>query len=204
MSKSTNEKIYLSSDDLRAMNLNPGCNLVEFRTLSKLQGSKSIFGRIFLWRSIEKIVVSDIDGTITKSDVLGHILPAAGRDWAHEGIVDTYNQIAAKGYKFLYLTARNIGAADRTRSYVCNLKQEEQYLPLGPILLSPNRLFSAIMKEVVYKTPHILKSKILHQVRCLFGGDINPFYAGFGNRDTDTIAYRVVRIPLYRIFHVNE
>ena len=59
------------------------------------------------------------------------------------------------------------------------------------------------MKEVVYKTPHILKSKILHQVRCLFGGDIQPFYAGFGNRDTDTIAYRVVRIPLYRIFHVN-
>ena len=33
---------------------------------------------IYLWHHTDKIVISDIDGTITKSDVLGHILPVIG------------------------------------------------------------------------------------------------------------------------------
>ena len=33
---------------------------------------------IYLWHHTDTIVISDIDGTITKSDVLGHILPVIG------------------------------------------------------------------------------------------------------------------------------
>ena len=31
-------------------------------------------------------MVSDVDGTITKSDVLGHVMTAIGRDWSHVGV----------------------------------------------------------------------------------------------------------------------
>ena len=30
---------------------------------------------------LRRLVISDIDGTITKSDLLGHVLPRVGWDW---------------------------------------------------------------------------------------------------------------------------
>ena len=36
-----------------------------------------------------------------------------------------------------------------------------------------------------------------------FPNNINPFFAGFGNRDTDAIAYRYLDIPLNNIFIVD-
>jgi phosphatidate phosphatase LPIN len=56
-----------------------------------------------------KIVISDVDGTITKSDVLGHVLPRFGHDWSHPGIAYLFNLISQNGYQILYLTARAIG-----------------------------------------------------------------------------------------------
>jgi len=63
-------------------------------------------------------VISDIDGTITKSDVLGHVLPFLGRDWSHPGVVSLYNNIENRGYKFLYLSSRPIGQAKYTKEYL--------------------------------------------------------------------------------------
>ncbi|CAF2155838.1 unnamed protein product [Brassica napus] len=34
---------------------------------------------IYRWRWDTKIVISDVDGTITKSDVLGQFMPLVGR-----------------------------------------------------------------------------------------------------------------------------
>lgn len=48
------------------------------------------------WRT--KIVISDIDGTITKSDVLGHLLPAMGLDWSHPGIAQLLTNIRQNNY----------------------------------------------------------------------------------------------------------
>ena len=39
---------------------------------------------IFVWEQSTKIIISDIDGTITKSDVRGMILPMIGRLLVHE------------------------------------------------------------------------------------------------------------------------
>lgn len=33
--------------------------------------------------------------------------------------------------------------------------------------------------------------------------DVTPFYAGFGNKITDAISYRSVKIPSHRIFTIN-
>lgn len=64
---------------------------------------------IYLWDYNDKIVISDVDGTITRSDVLGHVLPRVGKDWSQPNTVELYKSIQANGYKMLYLTARAIG-----------------------------------------------------------------------------------------------
>ena len=46
-------------------------------------------------------------------------------------------------------------------------------------------------------------SPIYQEIRSLFPSDCNPFYAGFGNRDTDEISYLKVGIPKGKIFIIN-
>jgi len=72
------------------------------------QGTAQCHARIFLWSHEDKIVISDIDGTITKSDVLGQILPAMGRDWFQTGVTGLFSKIRNNGYNFIYLSARAI------------------------------------------------------------------------------------------------
>jgi phosphatidate phosphatase PAH1 len=43
----------------------------------------------------------------------------------------------------------------------------------------------------------------MQDIRSLFPEICNPFYAGFGNRDTDEISYLKVGIPKGKIFIIN-
>lgn len=52
---------------------------------------------IWLWSWKERIVISDIDGTITRSDVFGQILPFLGKDWTHSGVTELYTALAKQG-----------------------------------------------------------------------------------------------------------
>lgn len=45
----------------------------------------------------------------SRSDVLGHILPIMGKDWAQSGVAKLFTKIKNNGYKLLYLSARAIG-----------------------------------------------------------------------------------------------
>jgi len=51
---------------LSKLNLKNGINRITFILRSKFKGSQSISLNIFLWNYKSKIVISDIDGTITK------------------------------------------------------------------------------------------------------------------------------------------
>ena len=73
------------------------------------QGTASCTARIFLWNFYDSIVISDIDGTITRSDVFGQILPYVGKDWSQKGVTNLFSNIERNGYKFVYLSARAIG-----------------------------------------------------------------------------------------------
>lgn len=46
-------------------------------------------------------------------------------------------------------------------------------------------------------------SSYLQDIKALFPPDYNPFYAGFGNRDTDELSYRKIGIPKGKIFIIN-
>jgi phosphatidate phosphatase PAH1 len=119
----------LSSDQIKSLNLKPGKNEISFVVSSKIQGTQILTTDIYLWDWEDKIVISDLDGTITRSDVLGHFLPYIGKDWSHKGVVKLFNEIAKNGYKIIYLTARSISQSDATKNYLKNkLNQSKKYL----------------------------------------------------------------------------
>ena len=76
---------------------------------------------MYLWRHDTPVVISDIDGTITKSDALGHVLNMIGRDWTHAGVAKLYSDILTNGYNIMYLTSRSVGQADTTRAYLAGV-----------------------------------------------------------------------------------
>ena len=53
-------------------------------------------------------MISDVDGTITRSDVLGHMLPRVGLDWSHTGVARLFTNIQRNGYLILFLSSRAI------------------------------------------------------------------------------------------------
>lgn len=190
-----------SAEQLHSLDLKPGANEIRFVISSR--SACELRCRVFLWSNDSKIVISDVDGTITRSDVLGHLLPGVGLDWSQVGVAGLYSLIAKNGYKMLYLTARPIGQASQTRDFLHSVTQGPARLPNGPVLMSPNRLVESFTREVIRRKPQEFKIACLRAVRSLFPLTYNPFHAGFGNRDTDVISYRAVGLIPQRIFVVN-
>ena len=176
------KKFDLTSDQLKCLNLKPGKNEISFTVSSRLQGVQTMSASIYSWNYDSKIIISDVDGTITRSDFLGHVLPLFGKDWTHKGIVEFFNNIYSQGYKIMYLTARALGQSESTKKFLTTLTQEKLYLPDGPIMLSPDGLSTSIKREVIDRTPQNFKISCLLEILNLFPDDENPFYAGFGNR----------------------
>uniref|UniRef100_A0A6Q2ZDP8 phosphatidate phosphatase n=1 Tax=Esox lucius TaxID=8010 RepID=A0A6Q2ZDP8_ESOLU len=170
---------------------------------TQYQGTCRCEGTIYLWNWDDKVIISDIDGTITKSDVFGQILPQLGKDWTHQGIAKLYHSVHENGYKFLYCSARAIGMADMTRGYLHWVNDRGTILPRGPLMLSPSSLFSAFHREVIEKKPEKFKIECLTDIKNLFYPNTHPFYAAFGNRANDVFAYKQVGVPVCRIFTVN-
>jgi len=191
--------LRLTSDQLKALDLKPGENSMSF-TVNRATCS----AYMYLWKHETPVVISDIDGTITKSDALGHVLNMIGRDWTHAGVAKLYSDIAANGYNIMYLTSRSVGQSDTTRAYLAGVVQDGYRLPRGPTILSPDRTMAALRREVYLRKPHIFKMSTLRDIRNLYGLDRTPFYAGFGNRFTDQISYRTVDVPRSRIFTINS
>ncbi|XP_034069850.1 phosphatidate phosphatase LPIN2-like isoform X1 [Gymnodraco acuticeps] len=197
------KSLRLSSDQIANLKLREGPNDVTFSITTQYQGTCRCEGTIYLWNWDDKVIISDIDGTITKSDVFGHILPQLGKDWTHQGIAKLYNSVHENGYKFLYCSARAIGMADMTRGYLHWVNDRGTLLPQGPLMLSPSSLFSAFHREVIEKKPEKFKIQCLTDIKNLFLPNTHPFYAAFGNRESDVFAYKQVGVPVCRIFTVN-
>ncbi|XP_006634372.2 phosphatidate phosphatase LPIN2 isoform X1 [Lepisosteus oculatus] len=197
------KSLRLSSDQIASLKLKEGPNDVMFSITTQYQGTCRCEGTIYLWNWDDKVIISDIDGTITKSDALGQILPQLGKDWTHQGIAKLYHSVHENGYKFLYCSARAIGMADMTRGYLHWVNDRGTILPQGPLMLSPSSLFSAFHREVIEKKPEKFKIECLTDIKNLFHPNQHPFYAAFGNRPNDVFAYKQVGVPVCRIFTVN-
>uniref|UniRef100_A0A8C3G928 phosphatidate phosphatase n=1 Tax=Cyclopterus lumpus TaxID=8103 RepID=A0A8C3G928_CYCLU len=197
------KSLRLSSDQIASLKLREGPNDVTFSITTQYQGTCRCEGTVYLWNWDDEVIISDIDGTITKSDVFGQILPQLGKDWTHQGIAKLYHSVHENGYKFLYCSARAIGMADMTRGYLHWVNDRGTLLPRGPLMLSPSSLFSAFHREVIEKKPEKFKIECLTDIKNLFFPNSHPFYAAFGNRESDVFAYKQVGVPVCRIFTVN-
>uniref|UniRef100_UPI0037E713EC phosphatidate phosphatase LPIN2 isoform X1 n=2 Tax=Semicossyphus pulcher TaxID=241346 RepID=UPI0037E713EC len=197
------KSLRLTSKQIEHLNLREGANKVVFSVTTQYQGTCRCEAAIYLWNWNDRIIISDIDGTITKSDALGHILPQFGKDWTHKGIAKLYHKIHQNGYKFLYCSARAIGMAAITKDYLQWVNDKGTVLPQGPVLLAPSSLFSALHREVIEKKPEVFKIACLSDIRDLFNPQRRPFYAAFGNRTNDAFAYKQVGVSDTRLFTVN-
>jgi len=192
-----------SSEQLQSLNLKHGLNTITYTVESSLQGTQTLISHIYCWPHDAQIIVSDIDGTITKTDFMGHLMSVIGKDWSQPGIAPLYQNIRRNGYFILYLTSRAIGQAGQTRDFLQSVYQDGKMLPHGPMIMSPDRMLPSVKRELLYKRPEVFKMAALKDIKSLFPADHNPFHAGFGNRETDAIAYRSVGVSLDKVFIVN-
>jgi len=192
-----------TSEQVASLNLKEGQNMVTFSFCTRVLGKQQVDAHIYLWKWNAKIVISDVDGTITRSDVLGQVMPLVGRDWSHSGVARLFSAIKENGYQLLFLSARAIVQAYLTKNFLFNLKQDGKALPNGPVVISPDGLFPSLYREVIRRAPHEFKIACLEDIKALFPSDYNPFYAGFGNRDTDELSYKKMGIPKGKIFIIN-
>lgn len=63
-SKKYAKTLRLTSEQLKQLDLKPGANKITFSLSAS--GVVACTARIFVWDHVDRIVVSDIDGTITK------------------------------------------------------------------------------------------------------------------------------------------
>ncbi|KAG2302387.1 hypothetical protein Bca4012_060697 [Brassica carinata] len=196
--KKTVRALAPTSEQLASLDLKEGMNTVNFTFSTNI-----VDARIYLWKWNARIVVSDVDGTITRSDVLGQFMPLVGIDWSQTGVTHLFSAVKENGYQLMFLSARAISQASITRQFLINLKQDGKALPDGPVVISPDGVFPSLYREVIRRAPHEFKISCLAEIRSLFPPEHNPFYAGFGNRDTDEISYLEVGIPRGKIFTIN-
>ncbi|KFK31807.1 hypothetical protein AALP_AA6G161200 [Arabis alpina] len=196
--KKTVRALTPTSEQLASLDLKQGMNSVTFTFSTNI-----VDARIYLWKWNARIVISDVDGTITRSDVLGQFMPLVGIDWSQTGVTHLFSAVKENGYQLIFLSARAISQASVTRQFLVNLKQDGKALPDGPVVISPDGLFPSLFREVIRRAPHEFKIACLEEIQALFPPEHNPFYAGFGNRDTDEISYLKVGIPRGKIFIIN-
>lgn len=81
-----------------------------------------------------------------RSDVMGHIAPLVGGQWAQPGVSSMYQRIVRNGYRIIYLSARAIGQSSTTKDYLRSVNIDGHPLPDGPIFLTPSSLLQAFTK----------------------------------------------------------
>jgi phosphatidate phosphatase PAH1 len=81
------KSIRLSSKYLEKMELKNGSNTIQFSVSTCCNSQISIINaKIFLYNYNDKFIISDVDGTITRSDILGHVCSVLGYEWVHQDI----------------------------------------------------------------------------------------------------------------------
>lgn len=205
-SKLTKESNKPPTGFFKGLNLNVGLNQLEYRFRGNFNSESVIKCRLFYYtyQVQHRLLISDIDGTITKSDLLGMVLPIVSLDWSHADIVQLYTKLVKRGYTIIYLTARNTGLYQTTLDYLKSLTQNNLKLPEGPLVMNPASLMESFKQDIILKTAHHFKTQVLQQLNSAFCplSTYIPLFAGIGNQKTDSTAYQESGIPKRRIFTI--
>ena len=111
------------TETIQKMNLKQGLNKAKF-ILNTGATKEEINMKIFLWDYNEKLIISDIDGTITKSDIAGQLLS----NYIHLGVTKLFAEAYKRGYKIVYLTARAIGQYNQTTKFLESAEEGNPFI----------------------------------------------------------------------------
>lgn len=140
----------------------------------------------------------------------GHVSSFLGTTSQHEGVVELLDKVDRRGYRVVYLTARSMAQEDDTKKYLFQRLQDQggYSLPPGPVLFSPVTFISGLITEVVTGSPDVQKTKTILELWASFRSenktDINNvIMAGYGNKETDKLAYLGAGLRPGSVFIVN-
>jgi len=198
---------YMTSKELIELNLKPGHNTGKY--VAKELDVELEFS-VFLYEDTDRLVFTDIDGTITESDIKGHVLPKLGITAEHDKVVELFDRIRRRGYHIIYLTARSYSQDYETKNYLFEMLQNrgDYSLPQGPVFLSPLTFIDSLKAEVLYKNPDIQKTETINDIWNAFdtrqkSGIMDTVVAAYGNKESDVRAYKNAGIDANKIYIVD-
>lgn len=203
-------------NDKLASCLHLGRNRVRYLLLDNNRVLGVAHSNIFVWSRVDRIVVMDIDGTITKSNARGILdtIVTENYQYCHEGVCSMLSRIRERyeHVKMIYVTSRPLTLACHTRKFLKTLEQGSSKLPPGPILGFGGSLPQLLVMELVSRKTHHFKAEMLwKQVVKPFremmsdAPSASPvFAAGFGNTIMDVQAYHMAGIDLDKIYMINK
>ncbi|KAL0489262.1 phosphatidate phosphatase [Acrasis kona] len=174
-------------------------NVKEPSTLSFKTEDKTVECTLFPYHHTDKIIISDYDGTITKqkNDLMSIIMTKF--KWnnltTRKGVADLYTEIAANGYKFVYISARIFRQMKGVKDYLA-----QDSLPRGPIITTPHKTYLSRFYKTIAGTADSFKLAVLGSMKYMF--DEDSIVGAFGNKRTDVKAYRAAEIPKDAIYIV--
>lgn len=195
------DRHHFSSDEIANLHLVPGKNRGLFVVNSL---SIEIVFNIYMYEQNTKLVLTDIDGTITESDFKGHVYPVLGVNADHDNVVELFHKIGNNGYQMVYLTARSMAQDSDTRDYLFqDLQNQDGYsLPQGPVFMSPKTFAQALVDAMT--DPSIVKTDALVNILRLFDVRQDAIVGAYGNRNSDTEAYMGAGIRPNIIYMINN
>jgi phosphatidate phosphatase PAH1 len=198
-------------EDLEDLELRDGLNELGFSVSSA--PNTRFTAELWVWPADVAIVLCDIDGTITRSDILGYGAHKLGFDAAHSGVSEAFQAIERQGYRTVYVSARPITKAAKTREMLAMVGRQEGgfEMPRGPLITTSERSLAALVRSFRRRGGGADDFKVgaLNDIASAFevgGRRLRPrvFYGGFGNRATDAQAYSSAGVPKNRIFIIDE
>jgi hypothetical protein len=196
-----------SQDQLQSLALRDGENEVAF----ELPGCPPpLRTQLYVWPPDARIVIFDIEGAITAAQKggkgWGGFLGASRTAVLHEGVAKLLNNIHRNGYRILYIAQTQTSSSGATaysalptKEHLAKVAGLDVKLPPGPVIKSPDSLVRAFGAE----RTDVFKAAALRGLKGLFPPKHNPYYASFGTRACDMVAFARCGVPEGRIFLVN-
>lgn len=169
---------------------------------------------IWAYHADARLIIMDIDGTITKSDVTGYITTVyfGIYSYVHFGLVEWLHSLREMfNYQCLYLTARPYSHRKQTKLLLNMIRGQinaDCELPEGPLFTTADTAITALYHEFVVRDQARSKSDVLSSIWDVFKAagctSLSPFKLGVGNQEHDAMAYNSVGVPGEAVLVVNK
>lgn len=166
--------------------------------------------RMYLFNGKKNAVISDIDGTVTKSNIKGIITSVFNlKDgYFHQGICKLLRTFIDKyDLNVVLLSARSIDLFELTKQHMDRLIEEIDGVTYDctklPVLVNHESLFKALKTEIIDK-PIEFKKLAIRDVQNILENKSKSIKMALGNNIADMTAYAGVSIPFMSLINTES